>query len=177
VKQSEASANQLAVMRNQLQEMQNQSAVTKSQMRANFRLILDRITDRDGWRVTPGLYNTGETEALSFRGWDDSDFFNALPEDNFDFTRPRKNWIFPSGISVARGDRRLLTTVFISKEQAGKILRGEGYFIVWGRVDYRDVFEADRHYYFCNIVAPKMVDGNSIDISFPFYRNECNSSQ
>jgi hypothetical protein len=138
-RQADTARDQFTIMRGQLEEMKVQSDITRSQIRANFTLSFGKTTRSDGVLVTPTFKNAGDSEAVRFLGWDDSQFFGKPFPADFDFSKFRGTAAFPGsapGRSVVRGDTMLLPSRFISKDEIKKTLAQDGFAVVWGHIEY-----------------------------------------
>ena len=166
----------------ELIEMQNQSAVTHNQLKANFGLTIANYTinGTDGktlaWIFTPVWKNSGGTEALRAHGWVDIQFFARDASDIFDFLLPRFDIPNPPFFtSVPQGNEFMHPTRSLSGEEMKSIADGKGKGIIWGHLEYNDVFPNTKthHVHYCLNIFPANV-GNLT--SFPLYRPECNFS-
>jgi hypothetical protein len=105
---------QLTATQGQLTEMQIQSAVTRTQLRANLKLTMaNYVINNDGkafaWIFTPVWKNAGTTEALRANGWDDSQFFPNDAPEKFDFLHPRNKLPdVPFAKSIPQGDELIV---------------------------------------------------------------------
>ena len=155
----------------------DQVAILKNQLRANLKVRIERATiNQDSkpvvWIFTPVWTNAGGTDAVQATGWDDIEFFDSEISDSFDFLTARH----PSGqtISVPQGDEFMQQTKSLSAEQIQKIIDQKGSAIIWGYMEYGDVFlKSPRHHiHYCLRVFPANI---GTLISFPLYKPECNS--
>ena len=99
-----------------------------------------------------------------------------FPTD-FDFSKFRGTAAFPGsahGRSVLRGDTMLLPGRFVSKGEIKKTLAQDGFAVVWGHIEYIDVFKSPHHAEFCITVNPSP-DGS--DFSLNLLKSECNTSE
>jgi hypothetical protein len=171
-RQAETANEQFKIMRGQLEEMKIQSAITRSQVRANLTLSFGKTLEQDDVFVTPTFQNAGESEALNFTGWDDSQFFTSPFPRDFDFLKRRSQYPL-AGRSIARNDSMHLPSRLVSKEEIRKLLSKEGFVIVWGHGEFADIFKTQHHSDFCVSVGPSP-DGS--DVSFSLLKSECNGS-
>jgi hypothetical protein len=154
----------------------DQVAILKSQLRANLKVRIESATiNQDSkpvaWIFTPVWTNAGGTDAVQASGWDDIEFFDSAIPDSFDFLTARH----PPGqaISVTQGDEFMQPTKSLSAEQVQKIIDQKGNAIIWGHIEYGDVFpKSPRHHiHYCLRVFPANI---GTLISFPLYKSECN---
>jgi hypothetical protein len=68
----------------------------------------------------------------------------------------------------------LLPSRFVSKDEIKKTLAQDGFAVVWGHIEYIDVFKSPHHAEFCVTVNPSP-DGS--DFSLNLLKSECNTSE
>jgi hypothetical protein len=164
--------NQWQVMRGQLDEMKTTSTITKLQLRAKMKMVMTPEAAQDGWFITPTITNTGPTEAKNLLSWDDGEFFASDAPRDYNFTEIRGSKKPSISHSVAQGEQLQQPSIFISRDDVKKCIGGEGRFIVWGYLEYGDMFDKIHHEHYCVITIPN-ADGG---FAFKLYRQECNSS-
>jgi len=165
---------QWSAINGQLTEMKNQSAITRTQLKANLKLEYKKRIFNQGWAITPSWQNVGVTDAEGFDGWVTSHLFiPASAPDNFDFFSkpPLAYKDFPT--TIPAGDSNLLVSQHVSTDDMAKMEANSGLFIIWGSVQYKDVFGSRHHVRFCVAEIPTR-DGSEIPFSETFYKPECN---
>jgi hypothetical protein len=169
-RQAETARDQFKIMSGQLEEMKVQSAITRNQVKAYLTFSYGKTSARNGIFVTPTFKNTGGSEAINFKGWDDKRLFSPPFPNDFDFTARRTNDpLF--GQSIGRDDARLLPSLFVTFDEMKKIVAGQGWIIVWGRTDFDDLFKTHHHTNFCFSVT---VNPDASDLSLMPLKNDCN---
>jgi hypothetical protein len=172
-RQAETARDQFKIMSGQLEEMRVQSAITRNQVKAYLTFSYGKTSARNGIFVTPTFKNTGGSEAINFKGWDDRQFFSSPFPNDFDFTARRTNsQLF--GQSIGRDDARLLPSLFVTFDEMKKIVASQGWIVVWGRVDFDDLFKTHHHTNFCYAVT---VSPDASDLSLMPLKNECNGGE
>jgi hypothetical protein len=172
---------QLTATQGQLTEMQIQSAVTRTQLRANLKLTMaNYVINNDGkafaWIFTPVWKNAGTTEALRANGWDDSQSFPNDAPEKFDFLHPRNKLPdVPFAKSIPQGDELMSPTRSLTVDEMKNITDNKGQAVIWGHMEYDDVFPhtPTHHIHYCLRIYPANI---SNIVSFPLYRPECNFS-
>jgi hypothetical protein len=173
---------QARIMTGQLIEMQTTSALTRSQTAAKLKLSFDfraDVVDNEItiWRITPGWTNGGQSDAKDFSGWDAIRGLTAEEEKTFDYKSPAS-----AGTPIAFGPGEAISqaTRILNRAQADSAFRGEVKMILWGYVEWKDIFFpiSPQHYkYWCFKLNPEIVGGHMV-ISLPeVYRADCNQSQ
>jgi hypothetical protein len=178
---------QYLVTNGQLVEMRDQSTLTRQQLRARIRLEFAQLAGSDKsdkaidlWGITPNWQNGGNTEANNFSGWVSKQLFVPDAARDFDFRRrpPVAEEAVPSTITQGSGIQQ--GTRVVSQDEMEKASAGAGNLIIWGYVEYTDVFFPTtnwHHVYYCNKAVPYSVGPpNMFAFSFPLYRKECNYS-
>ena len=171
-RQAETAHQQFTIMQGQLDEMKVQSAITRNQVRAYLTLSYGKSSERDGIFVTPTFRNTGKSEATNFKGWDDRRFFTPSIPADFDFITRREHRPL-SGRTIGRGDAIFLPSALVTYDEIRQIAAGHSYVIIWGNVEFADVFKTQRHNHFCVAIG---VNPEASDLSPVFFKDECNSS-
>jgi hypothetical protein len=71
---------QLNVMQGQLEEMQTESAIRRSELAAVMHLAVARQPSPGQWIITSQWTNTGKTNAVDFRAWEDFKIFRTAAD-------------------------------------------------------------------------------------------------
>ena len=152
------SSDQIVALSGQLEEMKNQRLLTIAQQRANLRREQPLITPiaeggKDatsgakviGWDFSPAWKNISSTIAKDFRGWFDIRTFN----DDVDTEKYpgvgncppfENNEQWQEGIIVQPGGGKTLVAKFLPVRDAIKAMSGKKYTLMWGHIEYRDIF-------------------------------------
>jgi hypothetical protein len=171
-RQAETARQQFTIMQGQLDEMKVQSSITRNQVRAYLTFSYGKNAQRDGIFVVPTFRNTGGSEALNFKGWDDKQLFSPPIPDDFDFIKLRAKRTLPSR-SIGRSDQMLLPNILITFDEMRKIAARQSQIIVWGYAQFADVFKTEHHNHFCFYVT---VNPEGSELSLALFKDECNSS-
>jgi hypothetical protein len=119
-----------------------------------------------------------EPKAVLASGWVDIQFFASDVPEDFDFLHPRPKNIPTHPLpttSAAQGTEFMQPTRTLSADEMQTIIDGKGKAVIWGHMEYRDVFpDTDVHHvHYCLKVFPANVGAI---VSFPLHRPECNYS-
>jgi hypothetical protein len=147
---------QLRVTQGQLDEMRNQRLATTAQMRANLRRENPTMTpigeggkmigpaeNLAGWEVSPNWKNVGSTNAQDFLGWFDIRAFDPSPGQRVTAAD------CPQLLEPSPSPGRLIVVPGIGVSHLAKPLRigdvvkakeGTKYILMWGHIEYKDIF-------------------------------------
>jgi hypothetical protein len=164
--------NQWQVMRGQLEEMKTASTIIRAQLRAKLKVAMLAEPMQEGWFMTPTITNAGQTEAKNLSSWDDGGFYTSDAPQDYNFIQIRGSKRSSISHSVAQGEQLQQPSIIISNDDVRKCVGGEGKFIVWGYLEYGDVFDKIHHEHYCFNVIPN----GAGDFAFKLYRQQCNSS-
>ena len=138
---------QLQIMRGQLEEMQTEAAIRRSELAAIMRQTFDRSQRPDQWSITTIWTNIGKTNALHVKGWEDFRIFrtdedyNALHPGFIEKTPSDKNKFWARDETIIPNDPRTSPSKYIPAHDAWDIAYGKGTFaLAWGYVEYSDIF-------------------------------------
>ncbi len=144
---------QLSVMQGQLDEAKATTVLTQTQLRANFRrdrIDISPVGDENGissWDVSPMWVNTGSTSAKDWYGWFDIKVIDkpegvpkepqGLLSDCAPTPRPDPSFggsVMPPGATISQISKA------VSKEDAIKAVKKQSVIMIYGYIEYRDVF-------------------------------------
>jgi hypothetical protein len=147
-RQADTTNGQLRVMQSQLTEMQSQSAIQRAEMKAVLRLQFVPEVKNDT-RMTPVWTNAGKSNANGVKSWGDIAFIKLsgdpikdyLTVTRYDFINIPERQSLPSeGDILISGEQRFVRTSLISPEHVRAAIDGKELPVVFGYVEYSDIF-------------------------------------
>lgn len=182
--QAKAMQDQRALMQQQLLVMQDESAIRISELSPKMKLEI--ITDvapagmvPAGWYVTPKWQNTGQTEALEFRGWD---AVLAVPVESagaHDFSKPPGPLPNPPSLTIGVGEAITQGSLLLSADAIEKAIAKEIMIISYGGIEWHDIFPGTLVHFrrWCSVLAPHEDGKGTVYFSQAVvYQSNCNSS-
>ena len=138
---------QWTAINGQLTEMKFQSDVTRTQIKATMKLeYVKHANPNQGWYITPSWQNVGATDAKEFDGWVTSHLFIPVTvPDNFDFLQIPSSADKGFPTTIPTRDSNSLFSQHLSTSDMAKMEANAGLFIIWGYVEYKDVFDLPHH--------------------------------
>jgi len=175
------SNRQAESIKGELGSMSDQIEITKIQLRPHLKFGINVLPDRvDGkviaFYITPTWDNSAATEAVNVTTWDSWQYFPGSVPDTKDFSKPYGG-VTPNMTSttISNGSPVLQPSLRISSEYIEDARLGRGIIIIWGHIEYSDIFRDMVTYTidWSNITQPTIISGETT-ISFPIYLSKCN---
>ena len=170
---------QLNVMQGQLDEAKSATLISESQLRANLRHDATKLTpvSQDGrpnnatnrvlaaWSVNPVWTNVGGTSALDYRGWFDIKIaapHPGTPVSAADCPKPTPPEPLQEATSISPGGSTTHLAKIILLNDVMKARDNQVNILLYGHVEYRDIFEGTRmhHEDWCIAVLPNDPDNS-----------------
>ena len=178
------SDGQLTVIRQQLVEMQQTSAIQKAELAAQMDLKLIPNETPSGWGETATWTNVGKTNATIISGWKD---FEILRDDQpaglarqmqqFDFNKPRNRIDIRAASTVIPNQAFTFTTDEIPRQTAQDTKAMKAVPILWGWLQYNDIFGITYSVSYC-VHLHFSESAHGLDIDSPHMaREDCNKRE
>jgi hypothetical protein len=164
--------------------MVNAQRDTREQLRAvisqngGFTVFLhDNDQKLTGVNFVAQFQNNGGTRTARFRGWISAHYFDDIP-NNLDLSRPYTSVDITDRI-IGPNTTYQLGPAGIPADDAAKLIAKKGVGLVWGRVEYSDIFDPDKMHpvSFCMLVNMPSDGQNESSLRMSPYRSDCNQSQ
>jgi hypothetical protein len=123
--------------------------------------------------------NYGGTRTGKVYGWISGHFFEGKVPNSQDFSKSWDKFGVPN-IIIPAGSTAQAGPVILSADDAFRAYRGQGTIVIWGDIDWSDIFNPDdlRHISFCLWFKPLSTDNgehiNNWEITN--FRQDCNSA-
>ena len=109
----------------------------------------------------PQFYNSDGTRTAHFAGWVSVHYFPDKIPNNIDLTKPFEKVQLSDSV-IGPNSPYPFAPVTLKGEEIDKVLNGEGVALIWGRVDWSDIFEPNKQQTisFCRLLKPaRTTDG------------------
>ncbi len=125
------------------------------------------------------FHNWGNTRTAKLTPWASVKYFPGVVPQNMDFTKPESDIPAHVGISQAPGNSEIFVgPVAISRDDAVRAKNKEGVVIIWGQLQWSQIYAPDNMYTinFCLTLTPVSSQGDERIVFQPnAYKPECNT--
>ena len=160
---------QLGAMQGQLREMQTDNTIRQFEIRADLQLSLQRSIEGRTLLVTPKWTNIGKSDAYNVSAWADMKHFTSLEELNKEtfLDEPPQEGMTRRG-NIIQGDALTLITKIITPQQADDFVDQKGATVIYGYVEYLDIFKTFFTVRFCREMSFERNSIGGITSNLPF---------